>query len=197
MTEMSRRKVMHQLTLGCAGVWLGCQKNDRFAQELVCIHIYHPEDSIPASLLGRRRRPSASRPAQEFFHIGLPELLVCTAKRPFLGLFQYFWPFSQEDFRQFREAMTIEFQKPILAEEVDVESLADFLRQHKNSPRFSDSNVALVLTFNEFTRYWASDVVELFQEGGVDELVLFKDPSHPPYLCDFPSQQKGFKRPPP
>jgi hypothetical protein len=50
---------------------------------------------------------------------------------------------------------------------------------------------------NDCTRHWAAAVAAASREGGADEMVVFKDPTIPPYLCDQPALQKGFRRPPP
>ena len=60
-----------------------------------------------------------------------------------------------------------------------------------------DTKSAIIFTYNDMTKYFASEIISQWQGFGIEELVLFKDPSKPPYLCSYPSLQKGFKRPPP
>jgi hypothetical protein len=53
------------------------------------------------------------------------------------------------------------------------------------------------LTLNDLTRNTCRQLVNICREKRVAELVVFKDPSKPPYLCSYPSRQKGFKKKPP
>ena len=60
-----------------------------------------------------------------------------------------------------------------------------------------EQTAALILTLNDYTRYWSSHVITRWRNSTVKELVIFKDPTRAPYLCDYQALQKGFKRPPP
>ena len=46
-----------------------------------------------------------------------------------------------------------------------------------------------------YPKYWGSERITLCNELGIDEFVLFKDPTLSLNLCDFPSLQQSFKRP--
>ena len=54
-----------------------------------------------------------------------------------------------------------------------------------------------VFTYNDFTRFFARRLLLAFRSAGLSEVVVFKDPRLPPYLCDAPARQKRFRRPPP
>jgi hypothetical protein len=40
-------------------------------------------------------------------------------------------------------------------------------------------------------------LVDLCRNGDIEELIIIKNPARAPYLCSYPSLQKGFKKPPP
>lgn len=196
MTDLTRRLLLQRLSLTFAGLLVDCQKRDWFEQELVCIHIFNPRDSLPAPLLEKVAHvPRRSR--QDYFQIGLPELILCTTETEFLDMFQYFWPFSRSELEQLQNAIRIEFQTPIIAGTTDVKKFTRYLREHYDALTQAGRHLAVFFTFNEFTRYWTSAVIAACRGADVGELIIFKDPSRPPYLCDYPSRQKGFKRPPP
>lgn len=194
---MTRRELLERLSFACMAGWLGCRAEDWFDRELVCIHIFGPQDSIPAPLLESVPRRPRRRREQECFGIGLPELIACTTPRPLLELFQYFWPFSREDFRQLERSITIEFEIALLGDAGEVEEWKRSLRERRRVLQKEGKNLAVLFTLNAFTRGWAPELIAACRSAAVDEIAVFKDPSQPPYLCDFASRQKGFKRPPP
>lgn len=198
---MTRRELLQRLSLAYAGALLGCpmrnEKTDWFQQELVCIHIFNPAESLPAPLLEKAAAVPPRSRSQPYFNIGLPELVFCTTGTKFLDMFQYFWPFTREEFDRLQETIKIEFEKKAIAGPADIEELATKLRAAKEPLTGSSRTRAVILTYNEFTRHWTSGLIAACQGAGVEEFVVFKDPSRPPYLCDFPSKQKGFKKPPP
>lgn len=198
MSGLSRREFLWRLSVAYGAALMGChRKDDWFARELVCIHVLHPRESVPAPLLEKPATPAIRRDGREYFNIGLPELVLCTTRMRLLDMFQYFWPFSRDDFEQLQRSIEIQYQKPAINGPSDVEEFATRLRGQNDARAQLGANVAVIFTFNEFTRYWTADVIAACQQARVEEFVLFKDPSRPPYLCDYPARQKGFKRPPP
>jgi len=176
----------------------GCsQKGDRFAEERVCIHVLHPGESVPAPLLERTARLPRRSATGEYFNIGLPELLVCESRTRLLESFQYFWPFSRSDFESLQKTIAIRYQRPTIDAAPDVAEFAAYLHDHKSQVGRAGASSAVIFTFNGFTQQWSPDIVAACRESAVQELVVFKDPTTPPYLCDYPAKQKGFKRPPP
>lgn len=174
----------------------------RFLEEVVddehiCIHIFTAEALIPKPLLKDYRRVSKRPKRRKLFRIGIPELLVCTTATGFLDVFQYFWPVSRDELRSLQEQVTVWFEKSEIRGREDIDDLARYLSVHGNELRSGGCTSAVALTLNDYTRYWSSDVIALWRESSVDEFVVFKDPRQAPYLCDYPSLQKGFKRPPP
>lgn len=197
MNELSRRDFLQALAAAYGAAVMGCRrKGDRFAQELVCIHILHPAEFVPAPLMEKTTPTSARGAAGDYFSVGLPELIICTTRTRLLDLFQYFWPFSRDDFAHLQESIDIRYYKPVIRGAADIEDFAKYVRDHK-SELSEKVESAVIFTFNDFTRHWTPDLIAACRQVGVQEFVVFKDPSRPPYLCDYPAKQKGFKRPPP
>lgn len=194
---MTRRELLERLSFVCMAAWLGCRAEDWFDRELVCIHIFGPQDSIPAPLLEKVPHRPRRRRERRGFGIGLPELVACTTSRPLLELFQYFWPFSREDFKQLERSIAIKFEIALLGDADEVEEWKRFLRERRRGFQKEGKNLAVLFTLNEFTQGWAPELIAACRSAAVDEFAVFKDPSQPPYLCEFASRQKGFKRPPP
>jgi hypothetical protein len=199
VSELSRRGFLQRLGAAYGLAVIGCsRKGDWFAQEHVCIHIYHPAEFVAAPLTEKTRRPSTRKDTEEYFGVGLPELVVCTTRIALLDLFQYFWPFSRDDLAQLEQSIEIQFSKAIVRGAADIEDFASYLRAHSSDIAPSHASSAVIFTFNEFTRYWTPDVIAASRQAGVREFVVFKDPTQPPYICTCPAIQKGkFKRPPP
>jgi hypothetical protein len=112
-------------------------------------------------------------------------------------MFQYFWPFSRDDFARMQQSIEIRHYRPIVRGAPDIDDFAMYLRDHKTELDRGSTSSAVIFTFNEFTRHWTPEVIAASRDAGVKEFVLFKDPTQPPYLCTYPAKQKGFKRPPP
>lgn len=199
MAAVSRREFLQRLAAAYAGAVLsGCnRKGDRFANERVCIHVLHPGEFVPAPLLERTAHIAGRKADEEYFNIGLPELLVCESKTRLLDAFQYFWPFSRRDFETLQESITIQYQRSTVETAQEVAEFASFLRDNKSRFARTAANLAVIFTFNDATRQWSPEIVAACRESSVQELVVLKDPTLPPYLCDYPAKQKGFKRPPP
>jgi hypothetical protein len=93
--------------------------------------------------------------------------------------------------------MSARFSKSELTGKGDVVDFSKYLEDHRDALSMRDKKTAIIFTLNDFTKYYTSDLVELWRNYGIKEFVLFKDPSRSPYLCSYPALQKGFKRPPP
>jgi len=198
MSELSRREFLERLAAVYAGTVIsGCsRRRDRFAQERVCIHVLHPEEFIPAPLLEKTDLQLRRSTTQDYFNIGLPELAVCETRTRLLDLFQYFWPFSRDDFENLQKAVQIRYQKAAINTPLDVAEFAAFLRQDRSQWAKAGASSAVLFTWNDFTRQWSPDLAAACRESAIHEFVVFKNPTEPPYLCDYPAKQKGFKRPP-
>ncbi len=198
MNRLSRREFLESLVAASAAAAAGCtRKGDAFAREQVCIHIFHPLEFIPAPLLEPATRQMGRNPGREYFHAGLPELAICTTPAPLLASFQYFWPFSRDDLRALEKAIEVRYQSQTIDAASDLHEGLGYLRQHRAEWKKQGLTSAVIFTWNDFTRQWCPQVVSACRETGVEELVLLKDPTLPPYLCDYPAKQRGFKRPPP
>jgi hypothetical protein len=174
-------------------VWL----SDAFDKELVCVHIFQPGFKIPDPLWERYDSIPARGHPKDLFNLKIPELLFCSTNKNFLSIFEYFWPIERAEFNETLRKVSVKYKKAKITEKRDV---SDFSRFLENTHAKSNRNVkktAVIFILNDFTRYFAADILNLWQTNGINEFVLFKDPSKPPYLCSYPSLQKGFKRPPP
>ncbi len=198
MSELSRREFLERLAAVYAGaVTVACsRRGDRFAQERVCIHVLHPQEFLPAPLLEKTDLQPRRRATLDYFNIGLPELAVCETRTMLLDLFQYFWPFSRDDFETLQKAVQIRYQKPAINTSADVAEVAAYLREHRSQWGKAGTGSAVLFTWNDFTRQWSPEIAAACRESAVQEFVVFKNPTEPPYLCDYPAKQKGFKRPP-
>lgn len=198
MDGLSRRTFLEILSSAYLSMLAGCRKGtDWFGQELVCIHLFNPQEELPAPLLQQPVAPARRSAAGADFNVGLPELVLCTTRRPFLDLFPYFWPFSRADLNQLEDLIQILYTKDVLRGDVDAADFAGYLRTHARDLARPDSSSAVIFTFHDFTRALLPAVVSACRQAKIGELVVFKDPSRAPYLCEYPAKQRGFKRPPP
>ncbi len=196
IVPLSRRQLLEMLLLIPGAVFFGCNGKNLFKQESVCVHVYRPRQFVPAPLLERSGAPFPER-KEGLFTIGIPELLICSMSYSLLETFQYFWPLTEDEFRAFERKMVIKFSIDEIKGAEDIVRFRDHLRtSDKREQSYSRKNTIVVFTLNEFTKRLTFEVASICRESDVEELVIFKDPSVSPYLCDHPSLQKGFKRKP-
>jgi hypothetical protein len=188
--EVARRDVVELLILLLVGATLGCRRGDPFARELVCIHIFDPAQPLPEPLRPLAGR-AVARAGTATFSAGLPELVLARASRPLLELFRYFWPFTHDELEQLRAELTIEFSRETLMSDADLAAFRKALAASSSGRR------VVVLTHHAGNARLVAEAAAGCGPAGVAELVILKDPSEPPYLCDYPARQKGFKKPPP
>ena len=170
---------------------------DAFDKELVCVHIFQPGFKIPDLLWERYPSVPVRGNSTDLFNLKIPELLFCSTDKNFLSIFEYFWPIERAEFHDTLRKVTFSYKKAKISDKGDVSEFSEFLENiHTESSR-NMKKTAVIFTLNNFTRYFAADILNLWQTNGINEFILFKDPSKPPYLCSYPSLQKGFKRPPP
>jgi len=170
---------------------------DAFDKELVCVHIFQPGFKIPDPLLEWYKRIPGRESPSDLFNLKIPELLLCRTEKDFLSIFEYFWPIERAEFHDALKKVTIKYEKVKITEKNDIHEFSGLLDIISTEPKESLRKTAVIFTLNEFTRYFAADILNLWQTYGINEFLLFKDPSKPPYLCSYPSLQRGFKRPPP
>lgn len=176
---------------------LKCGRDDVFAEEGVCVHVCSHEIALPELLLKRYDHIPARGEQRRLFQVGIPELLLCSTPASFLMSFQHFWPLTRDEFQQAQRYMTVRFQRTELWGKEDFDGLQMYLKDQSNTPRAKEEKSALLAVLNDYTRYRIADVLEIWRGSLLDEVVIFKDPTQPPYLCDYPGLQRGFKRPPP
>jgi len=197
MNQFTRREILQFLGLLFPATLLGFREKDSFDEELVCVHIFQPTFRIPEPLLTQYRSIPERNKLKNLFHVGIPELLLCTTELKFLSIFQYFWPITRSEFQSSYKQVSIEYNKLELNEKKDILDFSRYLESNWNGSKKEDTKSAIIFTYNDITKYFASEIISQWQGFDIKELVLFKDPSKPPYLCSYPSLQKGFKRPPP
>ena len=197
MEYLSRREMLHFLAIVLPATLMGFKGKDYFDKELVCIHIYNLDQPLPKPMLEKAKRIKNRLPGKEYFQIGMPELILCRLEMSLLDMFQYYWPVSRSEIRHLQKKIKILFKKQVIEK---IDALDDFqkvLDRKINVLQHSKELLAVILTVNDYTIHACPNIVHICQSKGVNELIIFKDPSQPPYLCSYPSQQKGFKRPPP
>lgn len=200
MSRVTRRQVLQMLSMilpaSALGFWSeGAQ--DAFDKELVCVHIFQPGFKIPDPLWERYNSTPVRRNRLGLFNLKIPELLLCRTDKNFLSIFEYFWPIERAEFNDTLRKVTLKYEKGRIAEKGDVSDFSGFLENIHAELKRNIKKTAIIFTLNDFTRYFTADILNLWQTYGINEFILFKDPSKPPYLCSYPSLQKGFKRPPP
>ncbi len=197
MNKFTRREILQFFTMLIPATLLGFRKKDSFDEELVCVHIFQPTFQIPEPLLTQYRTIPTRDKLKNLFQVGIPELLLCTTEIKFLSIFQYFWPITRSEFQSSYKQISIKYNKLELNEKKDILDFSRYLESNWNGSKKEDTKSAIIFTYNDMTKYFASEIISQWQGFGIKELVLFKDPSKAPYLCSYPSLQKGFKRPPP
>lgn len=197
MTKYTRREILRLFSLVLPATLIGCKNRDVFDEELVCVHVFHPECKMPEPLLAVYDYIPRRCKLRDLFQLGIPELILCTTSTDFLSLFQYFWPVTRYEFQRIDGLISARFSKSELSGTGDVVDFSKYLEDHRDALSMRDKKTAIIFTLNDFTKYYTSDLVELWWNYGIKEFVLFKDPSRSPYLCSYPALQKGFKRPPP
>src|SRR4030066_1546911 len=188
MGSFTRREVLQILITAYPALMLGCKKsNDVFDDERVCVHIFNSGIAFPEPLLEKYEKIPKRK--GNFFNIGIPELIICTTSASFLNMFQYFWPITRNEFHQIDGVISIVDKISELQSREDIKHIASQINLNEGGIKS-----AFILTYNAYTKYYFSDIISLWKDRNFEEFVLFKDPTISPYLCDFPSLQKGFKR---
>jgi len=170
---------------------------DAFDKELVCVHIFQQGFKIPEPLWEQHASIPVRRAHSDLFNLQIPELIICETEKNFLSIFEYFWPIERSEFNDTLRKVSVEYEKLKISGKSDVSEFSRYLENINAETERNIKNTAIVFTLNDFTRYFVADYLNLWRTFGIDEFVLFKDPSEYPYLCSYQSLQKGFKRPPP
>ncbi len=188
--------MLEMLSLALPATLFDFSSKDNFDDERVCVHVFNQTIALPKPVLARSRNIPDRPKRGSLFQIGIPELILCTKTISFLNMFQYFWPISRKEFQQCQASFSVVFKKAEITGQQDLDELARHLREQQERLKSPIANKAIILTFNDYTKYWCSHLIKLWQNSSIEEFVIFKDPTKSPYLCDYPSLQKGFKRPP-
>ena len=197
MFKLTRRELLRLFSVALPAALLGFSGRDYFDDELVCIHVYNMNGDIPEPLLANYDMIPLRSKKESYFQIGLPELILCQTKIRLLDVFEYFWPFSRQDFEHMQRSISINFQRRVILGSNEITHLSEYLKLHAKSLQKPNATLAVILILNDYTKYWCYSLVDLCRNSDIEELVIIKNPARAPYLCSHPSQQKGFKKPPP
>lgn len=195
--RLSRRKMLRFLTVVLPTALFGYKIIDYFDEELVCVHVFGLSQNLPDPLLERNQKSEKRIEGGSYFQIGLPELILCRTEIRLLDIFAYFWPITRPEIQRFQNSSKILFSLPIIEHVDQLDGLETALNRSGKRQKPQKGSLAVILTLNAYTRNACRRLVNICRGKGVDEMVIFKDPSKPPYLCSYPSQQKGFKKKPP
>ncbi len=193
----SRREMLGFLMLVFPASLVGQKRKDYFDRELVCVHVYDLAKDVPEPLLEKPASIETRSKSMDHFEIGLPELILCRTRHKLLDMFSYFWPITRPEIQQMRESISVVYELPVIEHTDSLDDFKQILDKQRQIRETGQGFLAVIWTMNDYTRSGSSLLIDICRGRGVDELVIFKDPSRPPYLCAHPSQQKGFKRPPP
>ena len=191
--RLSRREMLRFLTVVLPTAIFGYKVIDYFDEELVCVHVYALSQNLPNPLLKSNEKSEKRLEDVPYFQIGLPELILCRTEIRLMDIFEYFWPITRPEIRSFQNASKALFSLPKIEHADQFAELETALNRNQTQK----GSLVVVLTLNDHTQKACSRLVNICRESGVAELVIFKDPSKPPYLCSYPSRQKGFKKKPP
>ena len=195
--RLSRREMLQFLTVVLPTALFGYKVIDYFDDELVCVHVYALSQKLPDSLLERDQESERRIEGRSYFQIGLPELILCRTEIRLLDIFEYFWPITRPEIQRFQNSSEILFSLPVIEQVDQLAGLETALNRASAKQKSQKGSLAVILTLNSYTRNACHRLVNICRQKGVEEIVIFKDPSKPPYLCSYPSQQKGFKKKPP
>ena len=190
--RLSRREMLRFLTVALPTALFGYSVIDYFDDELVCVHVYALSQNLPEPLLESNEIYEGRIEGGACFQIGLPELILCRTEIQLLDIFAYFWPLTRPEIQRFRDSSAVLFTLPVVEHVDQLAGLEGALEQIGKK-----GSLAVILTLNRYTRNACHRLVKICRDKGVGEMVIFKNPSRPPYLCSYPSQQKGFKKKPP
>lgn len=194
---LNRRGMLQFMVVVLSSMLFGFKNRNFLDEELVCVHVYRLDQSIPEPLLAKPKQNKKRGAEEDYFNIGLPELMLCQSERKLLEMFQYFWPVTHVEITQFQRSIDILYKKPIIKRISDVEEFRKRLETHCINNSNTSKSLAVILILNAYTHQVCSEVIDICRQKDVDELIIFKNPSRSPYLCSYASQQNGFKKPPP
>ena len=195
--RLSRRQMLRFMTVILPTALFGYKVIDYFDEELVCVHVYALSQNLPDPLLESNQESEKRIERGSYFQIGLPELILCRTEIRLLDIFAYFWPITRPEIQRFQNSSKVLFSLPIIEQVDQIAGLEAALNRTGERQQSQKGSLAVILTLNRYTRNACNQLVNICRRKGVEEMVIFKDPSKPPYLCSYPSQQKGFKKKPP
>ena len=194
---LSRREMLRFLTVVLPTFLFAIRLIDYFDEELVWVHVYGLSQNLPEPLLKRTEKSAKRLKGRSYFHMDLPELIVCRTEKSLLDIFAYFWPVTRPEIQRFQNSSEVLFSLPVIEHVDHFTGFERALNQARERQKTQKRSLAVILTLNDFTGHACPQLINICRKNGVAELVIFKDPSKPPYLCSYPSRQKRFKKKPP
>ncbi len=192
MPPLSRRLLLQVLAGAVPTLGAACSRRSPDERDRVCVHVYPPTLELPPPLLQPGLPAPGARP-QGLLDSGLPEFFLCSSTVGFRELFPYYWPPLESEFRRLAASMQVVFSVATITGAAEVASIEQRLSGESAPP---GTRLVAALTYNDFTRAFSARILTAARAAHVDETVIIKDPSVPPYLCDFPGAQKKFRRQP-
>ena len=192
--QLSRREMLRFLTVVLPTALSGYKIINYFYKELVCVHVYELSQDLPAPLLEINSKTETRNESGSYFQIGIPELILCRTEIRLLEIFAYFWPVSRPEIKRFQNSSKVLFRLPVVEHVDQVAEFETSLSRASHERKTPESSLAVIFTLNDYTRNASRRLIDCCRAKGVDEIVIFKDPSKPPYLCTYPSEQNGFKK---
>ena len=192
MPSLSRRAILQVLAAALPTMGAACKRHSPDERDRVCVHVYPPTLELPEPLLASSPSDPRARP-RGLLDSGLPEFFLCTTTVSFRDLFPYFWPPLESEFQHLAASVRVLFSVSMLSGAGDVAAIEQRLLKELAPP---GTRMVAALTYNDFTRAFSRRVLTAARAAHVSEIVIFKDPAVPPYLCDFPAAQRKFRRQP-
>ena len=196
MPTLTRRQMLQWLGTIIPVALVGYRRIDAADEERICIHVFDPTKDLPGPLLVREPTIPKRSPGDHTFEAGLSELILCSRSTSFLDLFPYFWPITPAEFQKMHDSISLHYQIKRVEGEDHVLDFVKQVRDARVSGVGQQGGLVVIVTYNDYTRLWSPTLIEACRREGVNELVIVKDPAREPYLCNYPTQQLGFRRRP-
>lgn len=192
VSALSRRGLLRVFLAALPTLGIACRRQSPDERDRVCAHVYPATLELPKPLLESEPWGPHAR-TEGLFDSGLPEFFLCTSRISFREVFPYFWPPLESEFQRLDASVRVIFSVPALSGAGDIASIKHHLLAASVLP---GNLLVAAFTYNDFTRGLARDVFTAARAAKVAEIVVFKDPTVAPYLCEFPAVQRRFRREP-
>ena len=127
VAALTRRDLLRMLAILFPATLIKCRSDDVFDEERVCVHVYNHSIAIPEPLLHRYKQMPSRRNPGRLFHIGMPELIVCTTPADLCSSFKHFWPLTREEVDLVRGRIAVQFQQGEVVGQDDIEKFRRYV----------------------------------------------------------------------